>query len=75
MSVLSSGKYEIPLRTLMDTMKSSGFQNWTDVIVVIGGAEDNRIYQKGDLTYMETKRLGAQQGTIVASPCSPLPHT
>ncbi|CAJ1441746.1 unnamed protein product [Effrenium voratum] len=53
----SNRKYEIPLRTLMDTMKSSGFQNWTDVIVVIGGAEDNRIYQKGDLTYMETKLM------------------
>jgi len=50
----SNMKYQVPLNILLDTMKAFRFENFTDVIIVVGGADVDRIYTDHDMTYIET---------------------
>jgi len=54
--VINSNKlYQKPLHMLFASMKAAQFTNWTDVLVVIGGSDTEKIYQAEDVTYIETK--------------------
>lgn len=52
--VNSNRKYQLPLKMLLDSMRAIKFQNLTDVIIVIGGADSEKIYREDGLTYIET---------------------
>eukprot|EP00435_Cladocopium_sp_Y103_P019405 s4112_g4.t1 len=52
--VNSNVKYEVPLKILLRSMKKANFSNFNDVIIVIGGADADRIYTKNHMTYIET---------------------
>jgi len=39
---------------LMGTLQASRFQNFSDLVVVIGGCSRNQVYKDGDITVVET---------------------
>lgn len=50
----SNKKYQMPLKILLDSMRAIRFANFSDVIVVVGGADSDRIYTDNDMVYIET---------------------
>lgn len=50
----SNRKYQKPLNTLFESLKAVQFRNWADVVVVIGGSDENKIYSVNNITYIET---------------------
>ncbi|CAL1138339.1 unnamed protein product [Cladocopium goreaui] len=44
----------MPLKILLDSMRAIRFANFSDVIVVVGGADSDRIYTDNDMVYIET---------------------
>ena len=53
--VINSNKMcKKPLKTFLKSLQAAEFQNWGDLLVVIGGADENKIYLAKNVTYLET---------------------
>mmetsp|Transcript_62995 Transcript_62995/g.138024 ORF Transcript_62995/g.138024 Transcript_62995/m.138024 type:complete len:278 (+) Transcript_62995:118-951(+) len=54
--VINSNKlYQKPLEMLFRSMTAAQFRNWTEVLVIIGGSDREKVYQEKEVTYIETK--------------------
>ncbi|CAK9018865.1 unnamed protein product [Durusdinium trenchii] len=52
--VNSNPHYARPRALLMGTLKAAQFQNFSEMIVVLGGSQKDQVYKDGDITVVET---------------------